>query len=192
MRLLFIIILFISAYFGYSQERISIDSVHNFIIPDSISSQFNNVSEFIETRNTELGIVIYEPSGYLLKWNNDTLREKDGFEYYDWKIIESDTLENGLIKLKGVCPSVWLESAYAIFEFEKITEELIEFKRTLYLNNNENDTLIKKVLIIKKRHLEKFVCLGEPNPYYPGTNLPFTKNDFKNPIVAKKEDFKIK
>ncbi len=192
MRLLIVIILLISTYIGYSQERISIDSVHNFITPDSISSQYNNVSEFIETRNTELGIVIYEPSRYMLKWNNDTLREKDGFEYYDWKIIESDTLKNGSIILKGVCPSAWPESAYAIFEFDKITEELIEFKRTLYLNNKENDTLIKKVLIVKKSRLENFVCLREPNPNYPGTDLPFIENDFKNPIVAKKEDFKIK
>ncbi len=189
----FILILFlIRVSGGFAQEKIPYDSLKYFIIDDTVKAQFQIANEFLEVKNTSKGIVLYRPASYMLKFhqNLDSIRELDGFEFYNWKITNKDSLDNRTLKLLGTCPLQWGKN-YAVFTFTNIDSGLILYKRKIYDENGKILMHFEK-LIIEKIHINKFVCFKEPNPNYPGTKLPFIDLDLKNIVIAQKGDFEIK
>ncbi|MEM6264226.1 MAG: hypothetical protein AAGI38_17050 [Bacteroidota bacterium] len=194
MKIILKLFLIIPFFNCFAQQKIPIDSVQHYIIPDSTVSSLMNENQFIELENTEFGLVVYCPSSYLLQWNlsQDTLTELIGFEFSDWAIIENDTMSDGKIIFKGICPSSWGKDVYSIIELKNTDSLIIYYKRSIHHKMYPGDIIEKETLITKKTNLNRFVCLKEPNPYYPGTRLPFIPLDPKNFYLAKIEDFKMK
>jgi len=177
------------AIYGVAQEKIPIDSLQSFIIEDSIVSQFQIENQFLEVQNTEFGVVLYEPykSIIQLNENSDTLRELDGFEFYNWKIVSRDTISNDSIKMKGICTPAWGEN-YAVFTFINRAPFFKIYSRVIFNQQGEELMRFEKV-ITEKTNVMQFVCFKEPTPYLPGTELPFIELDLDHIVIARKTDF---
>lgn len=182
------IAIFMFFSFGFGQNPIPLDSVKNYIIEDSILQEYVQSNKFIEVKNTSFGIVLYEPSHDLISFNEtlDTLTELDGFESYDWKIISRDTVD-GNLKVIASCSDAWGNSR-SEFTFEKIQPNFILLKRVIY--DEDGIEIIKyEKLILEKKFILDFVCLKEPTPDLPGTEIPFIYLDMNNMAVATREAF---
>jgi hypothetical protein len=175
---------------GNSQNNISVDSLKNYLIADSTLIKLEAENQYLEVKNTTLGIVIYEPSNTLVQLSKaaDTIVELDGFEIYTWNVAAIDTLIEDTLKITANCSVAWGE-AQAVFKFIKLntTPELMMFTRTIY-DENDVEILHYEKVIIEKIALRDLVCLREPTPYTPGTELPFIKLDLENLSFASIQD----
>lgn len=175
---------------GLSQNTIPVDSLKNYLIEDSTLTKLAVKNQYLEAKNTSLGIVLYEPSNTLVWLNHtyDTIVELDGFEHYTWNITDVDTLIDDNLKITASCPIAWGE-AHAIFKIKHLNTnpELIVFTRTIY-DENGVEILHYEKIIIEKTEIRNLVCLREPTPYIPGTELPFIKIELESISFATKED----
>ncbi|MFK8046587.1 MAG: hypothetical protein AB8B72_13905 [Crocinitomicaceae bacterium] len=173
------------------QEVLPTDSIKNYIIADSALTKFEKPNHFLEAKNTDLGIVLYEPRNTLIEINSgfDTLIELDGFERYHWAISSIDTLSNGLVKITCADSLAW-GSFKAVFTLQELSTKppSIIMSRVIY-DEKSTEMMSYQKLIIEQVHLKKMVCLREPTPYIPESSFPFLKVNFKTISFASKKDF---
>lgn len=188
MKYALLITVILISIFSYGQSLIPLDSLKNFIVSDSVLQNCVRPFEFVELKNTALGVVVYEPCNNIVSFNQqqDTLIETDGFETYHWKIISKDTLE-GNLRMVGSCVTAW-ENARSEFIFKQLKANYILLTRIIY-DEDGTEILRYEKVILEKQRIFDFVCLREPTPGMPGSDIPFITLDPNNFLIAPKEAF---
>ena len=188
-QLLFIPLFFLLSFQLLGQTTIPFDSIKFYIMENVQSTSHTGLDEYLKVYNTCAGGVLYEPSETTVWLSRDTLKEVDGFEMYSWEIQSIDTLKDGVVHIKGICPMAWGKDAYVIFIFKPLNTvpSAIHMIRELY--RDEKKLWETEKVLVKRSAISQLVCLREPKPEWPGTDLPLTKPIPTQLKFATKADF---